>query len=146
MKKLSFMTLLVLGAASAVQAGELVVTPASSEAKSGMYEVALDLATDGDVSGFNFLLKLPELKEGAVDTSKCLAQLPKGWSGACNHTKDGVYFFAMANGSETLQAGIAPLGSVLVPTLAKSGGVSVEHLVLADVNGDAIQSRAEIAQ
>lgn len=145
MKILSLSLVLALSSVSAAVAGELVVT-AGAEAKSGMSEVALDLATDGNVSGFNFLLRLPELKSGTVDTSKCLAQLPKNWSGACNHTKDGIYFFAMANGSETLAAGIAPLGSVYVPTLAKSAGMSVEALVLADVNGDAVESRAEIAQ
>lgn len=146
MKSFLFGIVSLLAAGSAV-AGELVVTAAESTSKSGVREIAIDLATAGDVSGFNFLVRLPDTKVGSVDTSKCLDQLPKGWSGACNQTEEGVYFFAMANGKTTLPAGISAVGSIRVPLegLGKVG-ISTDHLVLADAEGNAISSTSQVAE
>lgn len=145
MKKLVFCLASLLFVSQA-GAGELVITAPEGVSKSGVGEVAIDLATEGNVSGFNFLVRIPGLKRGSIDTSQCLSQLPKGWSGACNQTEEGVYFFAMSDGKSTLPAGMSAVGKLRVPAEGlRKGAISTDHVVLADANGDAIESSAQVA-
>lgn len=128
-------------------AAELLVTKAASQSKAGGTRVALDLVTDGDVSGFNFFLRTGDLGAGKVDLSGCVAELPKSFGGECRASKDGVYVFAMANARTTLPAGVTAIGSVVLPSsLAKSSSYAIEELEIADVDGKSIEKSAQVVQ
>ncbi len=138
----------VLLAAGTASAGQLVVTPASSAAKSGRVSVALDIVTEGNVSGFNFFVRTGELSEGSVDLSKCVADLPKGFTGHCSQRKDGVGVIGYAVGRETFASGLISVGSLGLPAefSAKSGALVIEELTFADVDGNAVSSESVVAE
>lgn len=128
-------------------AAELLITKANSQGKAGGTRVALDLVTDGNVSGFNFFLRTGELGSGKVDLSACVAELPKSFSGECRAAKEGVYVFAMANARTTLPSGVSAIGSVVLPSsLAKSASYTIEELEIADVDGNSIEKTAQVVQ
>lgn len=139
----------VVGFALSFSAGaaELLVTKAASQSKAGGTRVALDLVTDGDVSGFNFFLRTGDLGAGKVDLSGCVAELPKSFSGECRVAKEGVYVFAMANARTTLPAGVSAIGSVVLPSsVAKSVSYAIEELEIADVDGKSLEKTAQVVQ
>lgn len=149
----SKVTIFALALAAACQmnvaaAGELIVTPSGENSKSGSALVSLDISSNGDVSGFNFFVRTGELKAGSVDISKCTSELPKGFSGYCAQRADGVGVIAYAEGKQTLPAGVISVGKLGLPAevLSKQGGVLIEELTFADVNGEVIQSKSMIAQ
>jgi hypothetical protein len=139
---------LAAGVVFTASAADLIVTAGDAQAKSGISRVALDIATDGNVSGFNFVVVIPaDAKAGSVDVSKCLSDLPKGFTGDCRVGPEGVYVFAMASDKSVLPAGVVSLGSLGLPAnLAKSEGLTIDQLVFADVNGDQISSTHQIAR
>lgn len=139
---------LAFSACVSVNAADLVLTVSDGVAKSSSSRMSLDVATEGNVSGFNFVVALPaEVKRGSIDVSKCLSDLPKGFSGDCRHSGNAVYVFAMANDNSVLPAGILSIGSLGLPgNLAKSDSIAIEQLVFADVKGDPISSSHQIAR
>lgn len=138
---------LVLGCTVA-SAGQLIVTPSASNEKAAKAVVSIDIATDGNVSGFNFFVKTGPISESVVDLSKCVADLPKGFSGHCAVRADGVGVIAYADGKATLQAGVVAVGRLGLPAefLAKGRSVTIEELTFADVNGDLVSSESVIAE
>ena len=138
---------LMLASAGAL-AGELVVTAASDAKRGGQTQVALDIATDGGVSGISFFLYTGALKAGSVDLSKCVSELPKGFSGTCAQRPDGIGVVAYADGMANFEAGMVSIGSVAVPVEAalRKGGLEVRELVFADVNGERVESRATVVE
>lgn len=137
----------LLGLSLSANAADLLLTPSS--AKSRGAAVALDIVTDGNVSGFNFVVRFgADFDHSSVNVSKCLAELPKSFSGECRANKDGVYVFAMANNRENLTAGVTALGSIsLGGGLAKSGlKAEVSQLTFADADGNSVESNYQFAQ
>lgn len=135
-------------ATTPVLAGQLVVTPSSSTAKSGASSVSLDISTEGNVSGFNFFVRTGELKAGSVDLSMCTSELPKGFVGHCVQRADGVGVIAYAEGKATLPAGVVSVGRLGLPAefRAKRAGIQIEELTLADVEGNVIASESVVAE
>lgn len=150
MKRVKFTILAIAAAfcASAASAGQLVVTPASANTKSGTTAVSLDISTDGDVSGFNFFVRTGKIEAASVDISKCTSDLPKGFTGYCAVRADGIGVIAYADGKHTLPSGVISVGQLGLPaeTLSKRGGIIIEELTFADVDGEVIQSESFIAQ
>ena len=138
---------LFVGSASAA---ELLVTPASS--KSGNSQVALDIVSDGDVSGFQFAINVGKGLEGKVDVSKCLSELPSGFSGQCQLAKGKVFVIAMADRVTTLPAGVISVGSIEFPaaTLEKAGArkptFSITDMEFVDVNGTPLNASSQISK
>jgi len=133
--------------AVSANAAELVLTASDTSAKSSSGQVALDIATDGNVSGFNFVVKLPAgTKLGAADLSGCLADLPKGFSGDCRQGPEGIYVFAMANDKSTLPAGVISVGRLALPAALAKAELVIDQLVFADVDGVAIESSHQVAR
>ncbi len=129
------------------QAAELVLTPSESNAKSSSGQVALDIATDGNVSGFNFVVKLPsDSKIGIADLSNCLADLPKGFSGDCRQGPEGIYVFAMANDKSTLPSGVISVGRISLPAALAKSSLVIDQLVFADADGEVIASSHQVAR
>lgn len=129
-------------------AADLVVTQSEATSKSGRVSFSIDLASSGDVSGFNFILRTnAELKRGSVDVSKCVADLPKAFAGECRVNKDGIYFFAMSNDKSVLPSGVISVGKVSMPAeLTSKGALSIDMLEMIDASGEIITSNAELAQ
>jgi hypothetical protein len=130
-------------------AAELLVTPATSLSKIGGRSVALDLVTDGNVSGFNFVVRLgSELDGKSVDVSKCLVELPKGFSGGCKQNKDGIYVAAMSNDASTLPAGVTGVGTIVLGSALAKGGaqVAIDSLVLINEKAETISSSHQVSQ
>lgn len=146
-KIFAFVAASMFASASAL-AGQLVVTPSSTTAKSGMSSVSLDISTEGNVSGFNFFVRTGELKAGSVDLSKCTSELPKGFVGHCAQRADGVGVIAYAEAKTTLPAGVVSIGRLGLPAefLAKRSGIQIEELTLADVEGNVIVSESVVAE
>ena len=130
-----------------VSAGQLIVTPSSSSAKSGVASIALDVVTDGNAAGFNFFVRTGELKRGSVDLSKCVSELPKGFVGTCAQRADGVGVIAYSESNGTLPAGMTPVGSLGIPAalLGKGSAITIEELTFADSSGDRLQAESIIA-
>lgn len=118
---------LILSAGSA-SAAELLLTPAAS--KSGNTNLALDVVSDGEVSGFQFSIALDKAQAASVDLSKCVSDLPKGFSGECGIGNGKLTVIAMANGMTTLPAGAISVGSLGFP---RSAAKAAQDLVIGDV-------------
>lgn len=67
MKKVGLLSAMLAAFVGSASAAEIVVTAGSME-KSGASRVALDIVTDGNVSGFNFFVRTGEVK-GAINLS-----------------------------------------------------------------------------
>ncbi|TXI75613.1 MAG: hypothetical protein E6Q42_08850 [Dechloromonas sp.] len=128
-------------------AADLLLTPSAAKGRSGA--VALDIVTDGNVSGFNFVVRFgSSFDHSSVNVSKCLAELPKSFSGECRANKDGVYVFAMANNRENLAAGVTALGSIAVGSGLEKAGLTAEvsQLTFADADGNTVESNYQFAK
>lgn len=130
-----------------IEAADLLVTQGGDASKSGRVSVALDIASDGEVSGFQFILRSgEEMKLGSVDLSKCLADLPKGFDGQCRQNKDGIYFFAMATGKDTLPAGVVSLGSLSLPGSEAKSEFVVDQLQMINADAQIISSSNQVVR
>ncbi|ODU47887.1 hypothetical protein [uncultured Aquimonas sp.] len=128
-------------------AAELVVTQGETQSKSGQVAVTLDLASAGDVSGFQFILRSSEqMKLGSVDVSKCLSDLPKGFSGQCRQNEDGIYFSALASGKSVLPAGVVSLGSLSLPAGAAKAQFTVDQLEMINADAEIISSQDQVVR
>lgn len=128
--------LLVSGVSSA---DELLLTGANN-AKSNATSIALDVVSDGDTRGFDFVI--PVAKGAKVDTSKCLSGLPKGFQGTCQFNGEEITGFVFAWEKISLDAGIHSIGSVTVSSNAVSDKVAAKFSA-ADSEGREIASAAK---
>lgn len=136
-----------LAVALPLNAAELVVTQADSASKAGRLSVSLDLASDGDVTGFQFILRSSEqMKLGAVDVSKCLADLPKGFSGGCQQNADGIYVSAMSADGSALPDGVISIGSLRLPGQIAKGALTVDQLEMIGANAEVLSSSDQVVR
>lgn len=134
---------------TAAFAAELVVTAAPSK---GQLALSFDMVSDGDVAGFNFKVNVPGLSDQSRKLPQCVAELPKGFSGDCSVTKEGIYVYAVSNSPDiALPAGVNSIGKVVVSypvALAKAKGelgLTVTELAAANNSAQeiSISSRVE---
>ena len=144
------LSMALLAGSGMVFAAELVVTPLQE--KSGGVKVALDVVTDGDVSGFQFAVNLGKAAAESADVSKCLSELPRGFSGECRLAKGKVYVIAMADRATTLPAGAVSVGTISFPAgeVAKSGrkggDFSISDIEFVDVQGVPLTVSSQVAK
>lgn len=128
---------------------ELVVTAAQSK---GQLALSFDMVSEGDVAGFNFKVNVPGLSDQSRKLPKCVAELPKGFSGDCTVRKEGIYVYAMSDSPNVaLPAGVNSIGQVVISypaALVKSKGalgLTVTELAAANNNAQeiSISSRVE---
>lgn len=137
----------LLGVSFQASATELLVTPV--QAKGGNSRVALDIVSAGDVSGFQFTVNLGKAAARSADLSKCVSDLPAGFSGECRLVKGKVNVIAMADRMTTLPAGPISVGSIGFPAsdVANAGGgaqVTIENLEFVDVNGTVLPATSAV--
>lgn len=137
-----------LAASMAVSANEVVVTPVAT--KSSQLALGFDIVSSGDVAGFNFKVAIPGLSDKAGNVASCVAELPKGFDGACSVTKGGVYVYATSSSSDvSLPAGMVSIGKIVLnyEGAAKVGGQVkpvVEELAMFDNQGKALTAKAQV--
>lgn len=137
---------------SVASANELLVTP--SQSKGASPSIALDIVSDGDVSGFQFALDFGNAKIAKADVSRCLSELPSSFAGKCQQVGSKIYVIAMANQMTTLPAGIVPVGSVTVsaPALGRTAVQSkaqtfkITEMEFVDVKGNVLQTQSKISE
>ena len=126
---------LIIGSATAA---ELVVVAESAKSGAGS-QLALDVASDGDVSAMQFAVKLPGKVRG-VNTAKCLSELPKSHTGLCqaNIEKGMVAVVVWSNENTALPKGMVPIGQIEVDL---AGGASTRGLEVVDLYMSGADSR-----
>lgn len=133
--------LALVGSASA---GNTVLLT-DGQAKAGFRSAALDLDIADQASAFNFLVTLPKGAKG-VDTSRCLAGLPKSHVGKCVASKDGskVAVVVYSASNDALPTGLLQLGEIRYASAAKAGA-GVEKITLASPAGTkALNANAKV--
>ena len=123
-------------------ADELLVT--SSAAKGGNANaVALDYDSSGSATGLEFKLTVP--KGASVDTSKCLAQLPKSHAGVCKYNAEAGVVIGMvfSDTNALLPKGLISIGTVSAQGKGAADAFKVQHFLAADVNGQNIGATAK---
>lgn len=139
----------LFGVVGSTAANELVVTPVMS--KSGQVSMAFDIASAGDVAGFNFKVNMPGLVKRGGEQASCVAELPRGFSGACSIQDGGIYVFAVSDSpSFSLPAGVTSVGKISVnyaESLAKAGGrnaFSISELAFYDNQAAPLSVKAQV--
>lgn len=145
--KAGLVVALGFAASAAYAANEVVVTPV---ANGNTLSLAFDMATDGNVGGFNFKVAIPGLGEQAAKMGSCVAELPAGFQGECSVTKGGVYVYAVSNNPEvSLPKGVVSVGTVELTypgARAKLGEVApkVEELAVFDNQANPLPATSQV--
>jgi hypothetical protein len=141
MKKL-LATVLVFGSGAAMAGNEFLVV--SEQAKAGGI-VSLDFASDGTGTGVEARIAFGEEKV-SVDTSKCLAGLPKTHTGSCVYNGKELVVLVYSMTNALLPEGMLELGSVRVRgSLGKaSGKPTVESLVVGSPQAQQVSAKAAV--
>jgi hypothetical protein len=140
----AFVALVTLGLlAGSAQAAELVVS--TETAKGGGSVVAFDATSNGEVVGINFKLVVPGLNEKSVNLSRCVADLPKNWTGGCSALKGGIYVIAYSEDLKPMPPGVFSIGSVSFSALAKDGAKpTIDEFYVSGPQGENVASGARV--
>ena len=79
--------------------------------RAGSKLLSLDFESAGDVSAFTFRVALPEGVK-RIDTSSCLSDLPKGFTGVCNSRDNFVAVTVYSNSGKSAPAGLFSVGKI----------------------------------
>ena len=122
-------TAVALLCAGAASANTVVVTQVGARGNTGL--VALDFQSNGDASAFQFTVDLPK-GVSSIDTSKCLAKLPKGFTGVCQSKGNRVAAVVYSGSTTTFPADMVSLGTISYNgSLAKG----VDEIVVSNLVG-----------
>ncbi len=119
------------GAASA--ANEVIVT-GSKAANSRVF--AFDLATDGNVAGFEFQVEIPQGTEKAFNLNACVSDLPKDLAAKCAINGNGrLHIFVFSPTAKAIPAGVLPIGKVSLNARGVVWNPNVTNVIMADTKG-----------
>lgn len=121
MKLISVVTL-ALAFCGAANAAELLMTQGMAKRGAAVSSVALDVVSNGDVRGFDFVI--PVEKGMKVDTSKCLSSLPSGFQGTCKFNGSEVAGLVFSWEPKTLPKGVHSVGSITISGRSSSKKMS----------------------
>ena len=127
-----------------VSAKENSVLVMGDESKrAGMKVASIDFEAAEDVSAFQMRLNLPaDAKK--IDTSNCLADLPKSHTGLCKAFGTRVAIVVYSADGKALDPGLISVGRVSYATKA-GGAISVDKMASSgrDAQEDVVKSRVE---
>lgn len=124
MKVIGVATLALMLCCGTAGAAELLVTQGMAKRGAPVTSFALDVVSDGNVRGFDFVI--PIEKGMKVDTSKCLAGLPHGFQGTCQVNGNEVSGLVFSWEPVTLPAGVHAIGSITLSGRAAAKSLSVK--------------------
>ncbi len=147
MKKYIAIVALVAVTSFSVNAAELLMTSdaeakASKEVHSARLSqsITLDVATDGDVVGFQFNIPLPKnARTEQVNIKYCVSEVPKKYFSNCSVAKNHIIVQVANDDGNPIPAGIFPVGKVVLNGLSAKD-LGTVHFIAADKNAEAIQS------
>lgn len=84
---------------------------AEVQTRNGAKLLSLNFESAGDVSAFTFRVVLPDDAK-AIDTSNCLSELPKGFTGVCKAYGNVVAVTAYSSNIKALPAGLVTVGKL----------------------------------
>lgn len=123
--------------ANAASSDEVVVSVGQSK---GGAAISLDVVSSGKTVAFNFAVSIPA---GAkVDTSKCLASLPKSHKGRCEFVGGEVRVIAYSESLAAIPAGVTQIGTIKVAGGDASFKYGASRVELSDSKGAAISTSA----
>ena len=102
--------------------------------KGGGTLMSLDFESSGEVASFTFRVVLPE---GAkrIDTSRCLSELPKGFTGVCKAYGNVVAVTGYSTEGKALPAGLVSVGKLSFVSTAKAA-VTIDAFEASDTQGN----------
>ena len=127
---------LALAASGSINAAELLLTSGVAK-KASVTSMAIDVVSSGDVRGFDFVI--PVEKGVKVDTSKCFANLPKGFQGSCTFNGEEVVGLAFSWEKILLPEGVHSIGTVTFSGRVSPKALNVQFNA-ADTNAKKIAS------
>lgn len=134
----------LMSAASVASADELLVTGAASEKARGTSHIALDIVSDGQTRGFDFVIQVP--KGAKVDTTKCMSALPKGFQGSCQFNGTEITGLAFSWEPIVLEKGVHSIGTVSISGVTLQGrNAPVVTFSAADVKAQPLNSAAKVS-
>lgn len=139
----------LLFAMSGSSAASDVIASVAKAGKQGMV-IGLDLVSDGNVSGFDFKVNIPNLDSKSVRLDACTAELPKSFSGHCSVVGESVYVYVVGNRLDSvLKPGPVAIGKIYLNTVSglskKADGreVAVVEANISDVSGATVSGAAK---
>lgn len=126
---------------SQANAADLLITQGTAK-KGGASSVALDIVSDGDVRGFDFIIPVEEGTK--VDTAKCLSGLPTGFQGVCKFNGTEVAGMVFSFEPITLPKGIHSIGSITFSGRTHTSKALTVQFNAADTNAKAIPSAVRV--
>lgn len=130
-------SLLATSAANASSGDEIVVSIGQAKGHSA---ISLDVVSSGKTVAFNFAVSVPA---GAkVDTSKCLASLPKTHKGRCEFVDGEVRVIAYSESISPIPAGVMQIGTVKILGGEPGFKYSASRVELSDSKGEALSTSA----
>jgi hypothetical protein len=88
--------------------------------RSGAKLLSLDFQSQGDVAAMTFRVVLPSDAK-SIDTSRCLSELPKGFTGVCKVYDKVVAVTVYNSEGKVFPAGLNSVGKLSFHSLAKAG-------------------------
>ncbi|MFA7487127.1 MAG: hypothetical protein WCY72_03450 [Lysobacteraceae bacterium] len=125
------------------QANDILLTQGVAKSRSGMERVALDIVSDGNISGFQFSIPVKmsaRVTDKSLDLSNCFSELPKTHVGRCAYRakKGDIVFVAYSLENATLPEGVIGLGSISLPSMGKAAP-TISNPVFVDHSGKNIK-------
>lgn len=130
-------------AASTASAGDSTILLNQVQGKGGTV-LSVDLVSGGDVSAFQYLITLPADAKG-VNTSKCLADLPKTHTGICRAKGNRVAVVIYSADNKPLPGGAQGIGMISYDSLAKAAPEVSKMVASSSKGGSAGSIKAEFA-
>lgn len=132
---------ILAGSVCTASANEVLVT---AQPAKGATLLSFDVAPTGEVAGFQFTIKDPRISEKSVDTSACVADLPKGVTGICKAADGelGVIVFSPAVQALAKDSVLA-VGSIRIKGAAE-GDPQVANVVFSDRAGKPLPGTGKI--
>lgn len=136
--------LIALSAISLPALGSEVLFNVESSKRSGASAISFDIVSNGDVAGFNFSVDLGPSSSKKIDTSSCISDIPKGFTGGCQFANGKLNVIAYSESPGNLiPKGVSSIGFVLVQGLKSS--IKISNLELSNDRGEKIEVQSKIA-
>jgi hypothetical protein len=137
---------MLLAYGATASSAELVVTTGKTQSKAGTAALlSFDLASNGNVAGFEFKIDMPEtLDKKGIVLSNCVSDLPKNFVAQCGLMDTGDVLVFVFSPDSVLPAGVHSVGTVSFAGLPESP--RIYDLNVADRAGKSLDSKLTVSE